>query len=283
MELGHWECSFDFDPANWFGFVYRIIDNTNGMHYIGKKQFMSVNRKSVINQKRKKVIRKASNWTKYTGSSDYLNNAIKEKGKENFTFIIESLHETKGSLFYAEIETQIFEDVLRAKFEDGTRRFYNRTIGNIKFTPPDETSAETRAKSKHHTRHRESSSCKSKRGENNPRFGKSPFEYFTEERLAEHKKKLSKKMTGANNPMFAKRCDSKMSEAEKQQWRDNISKSHRGRPKSEITKERMRKPKKIPQPRVTCDVCGMTGGRSNMLRYHFENCKRMVVVDHEKN
>lgn len=145
-DYGHWKYPGNFDPDDWFGFIYRVIDITNDKEYIGKKQFTKVRRKIVKGKTRRKVVTSASDWRSYTTSSKYVNEAILEKGKDNFLFLIESLHKTKAGLHYAEIETQIDEDVLRALLEDGTRKFYNGCIGNIKFIPPVESPEETKAK-----------------------------------------------------------------------------------------------------------------------------------------
>lgn len=142
MDLGHWEYPKDFDIDDWVGFVYRIIDNTNGMQYIGKKFFFSTRRKRVKGRKNRKVTIKESDWKTYTGSSKWLNQEIEDKGKENFTFLIESLHESKASLHYREVELQVVEDVLRAVMEDGSPAFYNGMIANMKFKLKDETEAE---------------------------------------------------------------------------------------------------------------------------------------------
>jgi len=142
MDIGHWQYPDEIDITLWFGFIYRVIDNTNDMHYIGKKQFWATKRKTVKGRKNKKVIKSESNWKTYTSSSDHLNAAIIEKGKENFTFLIESLHETKGSLHYAEVESQIYEDVLRSTLKTGNRKYYNKMVANIRFIPPNETAKE---------------------------------------------------------------------------------------------------------------------------------------------
>jgi len=110
-------------------------------------------------------------------------------------------------------------------------------------------------------------------GENNPRYGKSPFEYFTEEELEQYKNDLSIKMTGDNNPMFGKPCYYKMSNEQKKEWKSKISNTTKGKPKSEETKMKMRKPKK-PQKQVTCPNCEKSGGLNNMTRYHFTNCNQ---------
>lgn len=143
MELGHWAYPGDFEITDWFGFIYRVVDNSNGMHYIGKKQFWSITRKVVKGKKNRKIVKAESNWKKYTSSSEHLNKAIVEKGMEQFTFLIESLHATKASMHYAEVESQINEDVLRAKLTNGDRKYYNKMVANMRFLPPVETSAET--------------------------------------------------------------------------------------------------------------------------------------------
>jgi len=146
MDIGHWQYTYDFDINDWFGFVYRIIDTTNKKQYIGKKQFFTHTTKRVKNRKNKKHFHKESDWRIYTGSSVNVNNAIIEKGKDSFLFIIESLHISKASLHYAEIHLQVTENVLREKFENGERKYYNGCISGVKFLPPDEHSDESRAK-----------------------------------------------------------------------------------------------------------------------------------------
>lgn len=134
---GHWQYPVDIDISEWFGFVYRIIEVDTGKEYIGKKQFFSHTRKKIANRKNRKKIIKESEWQSYTGSSKKLNEHIDNFGKDSYKFFIESLHETRGSLYYSEIETQIKEDVLRATLDDGiTPRYYNRFISAVKFIPP---------------------------------------------------------------------------------------------------------------------------------------------------
>lgn len=138
-DTGHWEYPNEFDYDEWFGFIYRIIHTQTGREYLGKKQFHSYTRKKIKGRKNRKKIIKESNWKKYTGSSKQLNNDIEEFGKDQFKFIIESLHETRGSLFYAEVEKQVKENVLRETLDNGDRRYYNGHIGSVKFLPPMET------------------------------------------------------------------------------------------------------------------------------------------------
>lgn len=143
--MGHWVFHAEFDPDNWFGFVYRITDTINDKEYIGKKQLRNTRRLKPLkgNKNRRKKI-SGSNWREYTGSSVNVNNAIGELGKENFKFEILSLHETKGSLYYAEVYLQITEDVMRALLPNGERKYYNGNVAAVKFKPPPETLNESK-------------------------------------------------------------------------------------------------------------------------------------------
>jgi hypothetical protein len=149
MELydtGHWTFPYIFDASEWFGFIYRITEISTGREYIGKKQFHSSIRK---------VVKKESKWKTYTSSSDHLNAAIILNGVENYVFAIESLHKTKGSLSYAEVRAQVFEDVLRTKLIDGiTPKYYNKQIGSCRFIPPTETAEEAEMKVSSYTNNR---------------------------------------------------------------------------------------------------------------------------------
>ena len=136
-DIGHWECDFEFNPDEWFGFIYRIIEIETNREYIGKKQFTKLKRKKIKNRANRKHVRSESNWKKYTSSSNYINESIEKNGVQQYRFIIESLHKTKGSLFYAEVKKQIEEDVMRSLMPDGvTRRYINRFVSSVKFIPP---------------------------------------------------------------------------------------------------------------------------------------------------
>lgn len=135
-KYGHWLVPWHFDPSEWFGFVYRIRNLETDQHYIGKKQFLSTVKKRISGRKNKKIIRKPSNWKTYTGSCRTLNEHIAAQGIECFEFVIQSLHATKGSLYYEEVRKQIELDVLRAQLPNGQRKFYNGHIGAVKFIPP---------------------------------------------------------------------------------------------------------------------------------------------------
>lgn len=146
MDFGHWRFNIEFNVDEWFGFVYRIVEKNTGKSYIGKKQFHEHRRKTVAGRKNKMRTKKESNWRSYTGSSKELNEQITLNGKDNYIFIIESLHKTRASLTYAEVRKQILEDVLRAKNNNGDRLYYNKQVGSVKFLPPEEHSEETKTR-----------------------------------------------------------------------------------------------------------------------------------------
>lgn len=355
MDIGHWEFQHEFDSTEWYGFIYRITELDTGREYIGKKQFTKLRRKTIKNRKNKKHIRSESDWREYTGSSTELNDAITAKGKSNYKFEILSLHKTKGSLHYAEVQQQISEDVLRALLPSGQRKYFNKAISSVKFLPPVEHSEETRlriqktmlelyADKKTHWMHKltekeleewldktlsknqwqnKYTTPKEKEqwikdnlvGENNPMYGVEPFnkgktfeEVYGVERAAIIKKKLSEafhysgenhwgygksrpkevrekiskankgKRVGKANAMYGKPCHYKMTKEEKEQWKKNVGNSIRGLKRSDETRKRMsesRKGKKLST--ITCPYCQKTGGKGNMMRYHFDNCKNKLT------
>jgi hypothetical protein len=149
VDLGHWIFFKNFNPADWVGFIYRIIDLDTKQEYIGKKFFWKTIRKTIKNRKNKKRIIKPSNWKTYTGSCKSLNEQIALRGENRFKFIIESLHESRGTLHLAEVEKLIKENALREKLPDGiTKKYYNGMINGIKFIPGNETEKEKEYKVK---------------------------------------------------------------------------------------------------------------------------------------
>lgn len=147
MDLGHWTTELpDFEIDDFFGFVYRVINVDTNQMYIGKKQFWKVQRKKVKGRKNRKIVTSESDWKKYTTSSKWINLEIDEHGKDRFIFIIESLHVTKGSLYYREVEVQVKENVMREKLPCGKNKYYNKNIASVKFMPPDETLLESQFK-----------------------------------------------------------------------------------------------------------------------------------------
>lgn len=143
---GHWTAPWEFDINDFHGFIYCITELHTNKQYIGKKAFWSNTSKKVVGKKNRKHTIKESNWKKYTGSSIKLNEAIKVNGIVNYTFDILSLHETKGSLAYREVECHVQLDVLRAVDALGNRIYYNGNISAVRFLPAQLTTNEKQYK-----------------------------------------------------------------------------------------------------------------------------------------
>ena len=118
------DIEFTDAPDDIEGFVYVITDTRNDKKYVGKKRFWSVTRKPPLKgKKRKRVIRKESDWMKYYGSSDLVNQLLVEHGEDNFHREIIHLCKTKGEMSYLEAKEQFDRDVL---LNDD---YYNEFIG----------------------------------------------------------------------------------------------------------------------------------------------------------
>jgi hypothetical protein len=114
-------------PEDCFGFVYLITNIKSGKKYIGRKYFGTTRRVKVKGKKRRKVIRKDSNWKEYTGSSKELNQDINTLGKLNFKFKILILGRTKGQVNYLE------ENIHHRFHVSSSGNFYNDCIGPRRF------------------------------------------------------------------------------------------------------------------------------------------------------
>ncbi|VVC05071.1 Uncharacterised protein [uncultured archaeon] len=145
-KYGHWKTCWEFDPNDFVGFVYRIVDIDTHQEYIGKKFFSKSIKKRIKGKKNRKIIQKESDWKTYTGSCHELNDEIEQRGENRFQFCILSLHESRASLAYREVELQVKENVVREKLPNGIKKYYNQFIAPIKFKIPDETDTEKRFK-----------------------------------------------------------------------------------------------------------------------------------------
>ena len=112
------------DIGDYYGFVYRIINITNGKEYIGRKYFMQ-KRKPKGGKRR---VTSESDWKKYYGSSDELKKDIKSIGKENFRREIISLHTTLGKVNYEETKQLFLHNVLMEALDNGEPAYYNSNI-----------------------------------------------------------------------------------------------------------------------------------------------------------
>ena len=112
MDTGIWEVCKPI-AEDTFGFIYEITNLTNNRKYIGKKQMVrKIRRKPLKGKKRKRIDYIESDWKTYTGSSDVLNEDIKNLGMNNFKFNILKFCNSKFELSYFEAKIQFEKDVL---------------------------------------------------------------------------------------------------------------------------------------------------------------------------
>ena len=96
------------DIGDYYGFVYRITNNTTQRSYIGRKYF--VQKRKPRGSKRR--VTSESDWKKYYGSSDDLKQDIRRDGKDSFRREILSLHTTLGKENYEETKQLFLHNVL---------------------------------------------------------------------------------------------------------------------------------------------------------------------------
>jgi hypothetical protein len=75
----------DSPIENATGFVYKITNKTTGQFYIGRKNVVSVSKKTVVGEKKKQIVTKESDWKHYWSSSKQLIADVEEQGKDNFS------------------------------------------------------------------------------------------------------------------------------------------------------------------------------------------------------
>ena len=121
-------------PENAYGFVYLIEDLQTGMKYIGRKYLTAskivskrISKKDGTKTTKKRKTRVESNWKDYTGSCKPLNEEIKRKGKENFSFNILAFGFTKGQVNALEVICQIKANAIIDSM------YYNDAVGSGMF------------------------------------------------------------------------------------------------------------------------------------------------------
>ena len=112
------------DIGDYYGFVYRITNTTNGKSYIGRKYF--VQKRKPRGGKRR--VTSESDWKRYFGSSEELKQDIKCIGRDSFRREILSLHTTLGQVNYEETKQLFLHNVLTEALDDGTPKYYNSNI-----------------------------------------------------------------------------------------------------------------------------------------------------------
>jgi len=118
------------------GFVYMITEKSTGMKYIGKKNFWSVRKARLKKgEKRRKSVKKESDWMTYHGSSEKVQSLLEEHGEDAFIREILYLCESKGELSYLEAKEQFDREVLlRDDYYNGiiNCRINHNTVKNLK-------------------------------------------------------------------------------------------------------------------------------------------------------
>lgn len=103
------------------------------------------------------------------------------------------------------------------------------------------------------------------------------FAKYREEHIEIH----SKNMKGRVSPTKGKKFGPQSMELRLRNSQSNMGKNlgkepgNKGKPQPDYIKDKKRKPKPI----VTCPHCGAGGGKSAMARWHFDNCKSLIVTE----
>jgi len=101
------------DISDFYGFIYRITNTTNGYDYLGRKYFTTVKKRPPLKgkkNKRRETIE--TDWKEYWGSSPRLLADIEQLGKDKFTREIIHLCKSRGETNYMEAYYQFTEGVL---------------------------------------------------------------------------------------------------------------------------------------------------------------------------
>lgn len=108
---------------DYIGFIYIIFNLTNEKYYIGQKKFWKIEKKPPLKcMKRKRLVKKATDWQNYYGSSEELQKDVKFFGKDNFKRVIVECYTRKSMMNYYETKLQFDNNVL---FDTNS---YNRII-----------------------------------------------------------------------------------------------------------------------------------------------------------
>lgn len=112
------------DVEDHVGMVYLIVNNVNNKKYIGKKFFWrTVKLPPLKGKKRRRLVRKPSDWQKYYGSNKELQDLIENQGVDKISRYVLRLCHSKSECAYYELKEQVDREVL---FDDS---YYNEFIG----------------------------------------------------------------------------------------------------------------------------------------------------------
>lgn len=90
----------------------------------------------------------------------------------------------------------------------------------------------------------------------------------------ETKQRISNAQKGKKRKLHSEETRKKMSNSKIGKKRPEHSAKLKGKKQSDQTKQKLSdKLKGIPKNKILCPHCGKIGGNSNMIRYHFDNCK----------
>jgi len=110
-------------PDEYEGFVYLITNLTDNRKYVGKKLAKFKTTKPPLKgKKNKRRGYKESDWREYWGSSDRLNEDVKNLGEQNFSREILYFCKSRAEMSYIEAREQFDRRVLE------TDEYYNGII-----------------------------------------------------------------------------------------------------------------------------------------------------------
>lgn len=119
------------------GFVYRITDRRTGQFYIGKKVFFTDRVRTYKTGRKRRRLRKESDWRRYWSSCEPLKAQVLADGAEHFTREILCLCPSKRMMSYFETKLQFSlnalerEDCLNVNIAGKFFKFKQEELDNV--------------------------------------------------------------------------------------------------------------------------------------------------------